>query len=180
MSLATCAVPMADRSFGARQFAAALRRRDWREALFLLSVWLKGLDGVLELLGGAALMTVSPAFILYTVRYLTQDELIEDPRDLVANALLRIASRLSFASDHFIALYLLIHGLVKMSLVWALLRRVLIAYPASIVIFTGFIVYQLYRYTLTPGPGLLALTVLDFVVIALIALEYRALRSGRI
>lgn len=171
---------MAEWSLGARQFTAALRRRDWREALFLLSVWFKGLDGMLELLGGAALMSVSPAFILHTVRYLTQDELAEDPRDLVANALLRIASRLSFASEHFIALYLLIHGMVKIGLVWALLRRVLIAYPASIVIFAGFIAYQVYRYTLTPGLGLLALTALDFVVIFLIALEYRALRSGSV
>lgn len=156
-----------------------LRRLGARELLFRVSVGFKGLDGLLELIGGATLLTVSPAFILRTVRLLTQDEIAEDPRDLVANALRRIAAHLSFASEHFIALYLLIHGMVKMGLVWALLARVLIAYPLSIAIFAGFIAYQIYRYTFTHSLGLLVLTALDFLVIALIYLEYRALRRGR-
>jgi uncharacterized membrane protein len=59
-----------------------------------------------------------------------------------------------------------------------LLARVLIAYPVSSAIFACFIGYQLYRYTFTGSLGLLALTTLDFVVIALIYLEYRALRRG--
>lgn len=155
-----------------------IRRLGWREALFLISVWLKGIDGFLELLGGAALFSVSPAFILRIVQTLTQDEIVEDPRDIMANALLRIAGRLSVASQHFMALYLLIHGVVKLGLVWALLARVLIAYPVSIAIFACFIGYQLYRYTFTGSLGLLALTLLDFVVIALIYLEYRALHRG--
>ncbi|MGH8260984.1 MAG: DUF2127 domain-containing protein [Steroidobacteraceae bacterium] len=153
-----------------------VRREGWRELLFRVSVCFKGLDGVLEIAGGVALLSVSPALILHTVRFLTQDEIAEDPDDLVATALLRIASRLSFASEHFAALYLLIHGVVKVGLVWALLARVLIAYPISIVVFAAFIAYQLYRYTLTSGLGLLALTLIDLVVIALIWLEYRALR----
>lgn len=157
-----------------------LRRGGRREILFLVSVWFKGLDGLLEILGGAALLGVSPGFILRIVRLLTQDEIAEDPRDLVANTLLRAASRLSLAGEHFMALYLLIHGVVKIGLVWALLERFLTAYPLSIVVFAGFIAYQLYRYTFTHGLGLLALTALDFVVIALIYLEYRALRRGRV
>ena len=60
------------------------------------------------------------------------------------------------------------------------LARVLIAYPVSMVIFAGFIVYQLYRYTLTHGAGLLALSAFDFVVIGLIFLEYRALLRSRV
>lgn len=73
------------------------------------------------------------------------------------------------------AIYLLVHGVVKLALVWALLARLLFAYPLSIVIFAGFIIYQLYRYTFTHGIGLLALSALDIVVIGLIWLEYRAL-----
>jgi uncharacterized membrane protein len=164
---------------GARQFAKALRRHDWREALFFASVWLKGLDGLLELIGGAALLTVSPSVIMTVVRVLTQDEIAEDPRDLVANAMRHAAGRLTFASEQFMAIYLLVHGIVKFGLVWALLRRTLLAYPLSIVIFIGFIIYQLYRYTFTHGVGLLALSAFDFLVIGLIWLEYRALREER-
>jgi uncharacterized membrane protein len=131
-------------------------------------------------LGGIALFVVTPGLILRVVRVLTQDELTEDPRDLVANALRHAARHLTFATEHFMAIYLLVHGLVKVILVWALLARVLLAYPISMVIFTGFIVYQMYRYTFTHGAGLLILSALDLVVIALILLEYRALRrEGR-
>lgn len=166
---------MADGSSRALYIVAMLRRRGARELLFLVSVWLKGLNGLLELLGGAALLSVSPAFVLRTVRYLTQDEILGDPRDLIANALLRAASRLSLSSEHFMALYLLIHGAIKLVLVWALLARVLIAYPISIAVFLGFIAYQLYRYTLTLDAALLVLTALDLVLIALIYAEYRAI-----
>lgn len=156
-----------------------LRRRGSREVLFLVSVWLKGLDGVLEILGGAALLSVSPALILHIVRLLTQDEIAEDPRDLVANALRHAAARLTFTTEHFVAVYLLVHGIVKIALIWALLARILVAYPLSIVIFAGFIAYQLYRYTFTHGVGLLALSAFDFLVIGLIWLEYLALRRSK-
>jgi uncharacterized membrane protein len=163
---------------GKRRFIEALRRRDWREVFFILSVCFKGIDGLLELLGGFALFNISPEFVLRIVQFLTQDEIVEDPHDRVANALLRVAARLSPVTEHFMALYLLVHGLVKLGLVWALLRRVVVAYPLSIAVFTGFAAYQLYRYTLTHDPGLLVLTALDVVVITFICLEYRALRQG--
>ena len=162
-----------------QNFTKTLRRRGAREVLFLVSVWLKGLNALSELIGGVALFVVSPPLILHVVRFLTQDEIAEDSRDLIANALRHAAGRLTFATEHFMAIYLLVHGAVKLVLVWALLARVLIAYPASITIFAGFIVYQLYRYTFTHGVGLLALSAFDFVVIGLIFLEYRALRQSR-
>lgn len=162
-----------------QSFARSLRRRGVRETLFLLSVGLKGLDALLELIGGLALFAVSPMRILQVVRFLTQDEIAEDPRDLVANALRHAAGHLTFATEHFMAIYLLVHGAVKLVMVWALLARVLTAYPVAVMIFAGFIVYQLYRYTFTHGVGLLVLSVFDFAVIALILLEYRALRHDK-
>lgn len=146
--------------------------------MFLLSISLKGLDGLLELIGGGALLVVSPAFVLHAVRFLTQDEIAEDPRDLVANALRDAAGHVSFAAEHFMAAYLLVHGIVKLALVWALLRRILLAYPLSIVVFAGFIVYQLYRYSFTHASGLLALSAFDLIVIAFVWLEYRSMKDS--
>jgi len=154
-----------------------LRRRGWRETLFVLSVWIKGVDGVLEIFGGAALLSATPGFIVRVVQVLTQDEIAEDPRDLVANYLRRAAARVSFSSEHFMSIYLFIHGALKIALVWALLRRVLPAYPVSIAAFAVFIGYQLYRYTWKPGVGLLVFSAVDAVVIGLIYLEYRALQA---
>jgi uncharacterized membrane protein len=161
-----------------RRCVAALRKRGWRELLFLASVWFKGLDGLLELIGGIALLSVSPMSILHVTRLVTQDEITENARDLVANALRHAAAHLSLGGKQFMAIYLLIHGAVKLGLVWALLRRVLVAYPVSMVVFAGFIAYQVYRYTFTKGIGLLVLSAVDLVVIVLIQLEYLALRRG--
>lgn len=56
------------------------RRRNAREVLFLVTVWFKGIDGLLELVGGMAHFAASPGLILHVVRFLTQDEITEDPR----------------------------------------------------------------------------------------------------
>ena len=45
----------------------------------------------MEIVGGIALLVVSPALILRVIEFLTQDEIAEDPRDLVANYLLDAA-----------------------------------------------------------------------------------------
>ena len=150
-----------------------------RETLFRLSVLLKGLDAILEVLGAIALWIVSPGFLASAVHFLTQDEITEDPHDLIANALRHAAARLSLSSEHFMAIYLLAHGIIKIAMVAALLRNRLWAYPVAIFVFTGFIAYQLYRFTLTGGIGLILLTLFDLFLIALIWLEYRAQRRLR-
>ena len=147
-----------------------------RLLLFRLGVVLKGIDALLEILGAIALWLVSPGFIAAAVHFLTQDEIAEDPHDLIANALRHAAARFSLSSEHFMAIYLLAHGLIKIVMVYTLLRNRLWAYPVAIAVFTGFIAYQLYRYTLHGGIGLLFLSAFDTVLIALIWLEYRAQR----
>jgi uncharacterized membrane protein len=157
-----------------------LGRKPLRERFFRVSVLLKGLNALLEIVGGVTLLGVSPAFILRTVALLTQDELAEDPRDFIANYFLHAASHLSLSGQRFAAIYLLGHGVIKIGLVWALLKHKLWAYPLSIIVFGAFIVYQLYRFTLTHGLGLIALSLFDLVVIWLIYLEYRALKQGMV
>jgi len=72
----------------------------------------------------------------------------------------------------FGAAYLLTHGIIKLALVAALLKRRLWAYPAAIGIFALFAAYQVYRYTFTHSWYLILLTILDAVVIWLTWLEY--------
>ena len=150
-----------------------------RELLFRLSVILKGLDALLEVAGGIALWLVSPGLIIQVVHFLTQDEIAEDPHDLVANLLRHAASHFSLSGEHFMALYLLAHGVIKGFVVAALLKNKLWAYPAAIAVFGGFIVYQVYRFALMGGIGLIGLSVLDLIVIWLIWLEYRAMKEQK-
>ena len=156
-----------------------LRDRDQTvHLLFDISVIGKAVDGVLEVVGGVVLLFVTPDQINQIARGLTQHELSEDPRDVIAGLLLRSVQHLSSDTKVFAALYLLWHGAVKIGLVWALLRRKAWAYPTAIVAFGLFLAYQVYRYALTPSAWLLALSVLDVVVIGLTWLEYKRLRAS--
>jgi uncharacterized membrane protein len=157
---------------------APLRKRVVH-VLFDISAISKGVDGVLEIVGGALLLLVSPMKVHNIVRILTQHELSEDPHDLVAKYLLNSTQHLSRFSQDFAAIYLLWHGVVKVALVTALLLKRRWAYPAAIVAFLLFLVYQLYRYSHTHAPELLVLSVVDVFVIALTWLEYKRLRTAQ-
>ena len=149
------------------------RPRGLLDQTFEVGIILKGLDGALEVIGGLLLLVVSPATIARLVTSLTQHELSEDPRDLLATHLLKTAHGLTGSALLFGAVYLLSHGAVKVVLVAALLKNELWAYPWMIVFLGVFIVYQVYRLSLKPSVGLTALTVFDAVIAGLTYREYR-------
>jgi uncharacterized membrane protein len=144
--------------------------------IFQLSVLLKGAHALIECLGGIALALVSTSSIANFVNAITQDELIKDPNDFVATHLLTMAHNFSVQTQHFYAFYLLSHGIVKVALVVGLLKEKLWAYPASLIVLTLFVLYQLYRFSYTHGLGLIVLTLFDIVVMGLIWHEYGLMR----
>lgn len=153
------------------------RPPDLLDRTFEVGISLKGLDGVLEVLGGLLLLLVSPATLNRITTTLTQHELSEDPHDLIATHLLRTAHGLTGSGVRFGAIYLLSHGLVKIVLVVALFRRELWAYPWTIAFLLAFIVYQAYRLTFKPSFGLAALTAFDIFIVWLTYREYRRQRA---
>ena len=153
------------------------QREKMVHVLFDISVISKGVDGALEIVGGALLCLVSPAQIQSLVRMLTQHELSEDPHDLLAGYLLQAAQHLSADAQMFAAVYLVWHGLVKVGLVITLLQKRFWAYPAAIGAFVLFLVYQLYRYAQTRSTWLLVLSVVDVFVIVITWFEYKRLRA---
>ena len=130
---------------------------------FRIAIVLKGLDGVLELAGGIALLFVSPASINHLARWSTAHELAQDPNDLIARHLLHSTSQLSTSTTLYGAIYLLLHGVAKVVLVVALLRERLWAYPWLIGLLVVFIAYQSYRLSDRFTVGLLLLTLFDVV-----------------
>lgn len=146
--------------------------------LFDISLWAKFVDGVLEIIGGVLLLLVNPDQINHLVRLLTQGELSEDPIDFLATHLLHTANHLCSGTKIFGAIFLLWHGVVKVGLVWALLRKHLWAYPVAIIAFGLFVAYQIYRYVHTHSVWLLVLTVLDVFVIVITWLQYKRLRRS--
>ena len=144
--------------------------------VFQISVLLKGAHALIECLSGVVFALVSTSAIKDLVNTLTQEELLEDPKDFLATHLLAAAQQFSVGTKNFYAFYLLSHGVVKLFLVVGLLRNKLWSYPASLIVLGLFIVYQLYRFSYTHGVGLIVLTIFDIVVVGLIWHEYRLVR----
>ena len=145
--------------------------------IFVVSVLFKGFHALIEVVGGIALYLTSTATIIGWINRFSQGELTEDPNDWIARQVLEFGRHFSVAEHHFYAFYLLSHGLVKGVLVYGLLKEKLWAYPASFVVFSAFIAYQLYRYSFTHDFMLILLSVFDLFVIYLAVHEYRLLRK---
>ncbi|MEA2709735.1 MAG: hypothetical protein QOF78_2336 [Phycisphaerales bacterium] len=147
-------------------------------AIFDISVMIKGIEAGFEIIGGALLLFVNPIRIQNVLKILTLHELSRDPHDLVARYLLHTTDHFSAGAQLFAAIYLLWHGAVKLALVTALLLKQRWAYPGAIGAFGLFLAYQLYRYSHTHAPELLALSVVDVLVIVMTWLEYARLRRS--
>jgi uncharacterized membrane protein len=147
---------------------------------FKIGLVLKGLDGILEVIGGILLLFVSPQAINQLARVLTAHELSEDPHDLIANYLLHTTAHLGRGTTVFGAIYLLSHGIAKIVLVALVLRDKLWAYPWLIVLLLAFIAYQLYRITAVHfSAGLTALTIFDAFLVWLTWREYQSKRAAQ-
>jgi uncharacterized membrane protein len=154
-------------------------QKDWVDKTFEIGMILKGLDGILELVGGLFFLVVSPEAINSLVNWLTQHELSQDPHDFIATHLLHSAQGLTHSTVVFGAAYLVSHGVVKIVLVAAVLKSKLWAYPWMIAFLAIFIVYQVYRMTFAPSVGLVVLTVFDAFIVWLTLREYQRHRARR-
>lgn len=144
---------------------------------FEIALLFKGIDGLLEIIGGLLLIYLTPNRMNRITSYLTQHELSEDPRDFVANTLISIANHFSINTQYFGIIYLLTHGFIKCIIIFLLWMRKLWAYPVSIIALLLFILYQIYRYFIDPSLLLILLTVFDFIMIGLTYIEYQRMKS---
>jgi uncharacterized membrane protein len=153
-------------------------KRETVHKFFEVSLFLKASNAVLEITGGIIFSVISLERINYFIYVLTQGELSEDPRDFIANHLVNFFQSLSVNSQLFGSFYLISHGLIKIFLIIALWKRKLWAYTLSVVVFTFFIVYQLFRYTYNSSISLLVLTFIDVFVVMFIILEYYRIKNN--
>ena len=145
--------------------------------LFDISILLKGIHAVIEIVGGVFAFLVSPDSILHFVVKITQGELLEDPNDTLTNYFLNLARNFSLDTKQFVASYLFFHGIINLVLVIGLFKKKIWAYHASFFVLTIFIFYQVYRYIYDPSIFMIALSVFDIVVIWLIGKEYKRIQK---
>ena len=158
---------------------AATRHEERLHRFFEITLLLKALFAAGEIVAAIGVYVVPLDLVADFVGAITSAELTAHPHDPVAAHLAEWAQNLSVGTKHFVAFYLLSHGTVKLWVIIGLLRERLWYYPVALVIFTLFVLYQIYRYTLTHSVSLILITVIDLVVIWLTLHEYRYLRRLR-
>lgn len=144
--------------------------------LFLIGIIIKCINGILELIGGFVLIFTKSNFIANIVQAIFQHELVQDPTDFIANYFIQASQHLSVSVLLFLAVYLIIHGIVKIGLFLGLWYEKLWAYPLAAVVLSLLIIYQSIRIFAYHSLVLLFLTLLDVVILVLLRFEYRRLK----
>ncbi len=144
-----------------------------------VGIIIKGIDGLLELAGGALVLILSSSQINGVTRFLTENELQQDPHDFIATHILKLGQHLASGHNIFAAAFLLTHGLVKVVLVTCLLLNKLWAYPWALVVLGLFLIYQAYQLITSPSFGMAFLSVLDAIIIWLVYREWQKVRTNK-
>jgi uncharacterized membrane protein len=171
---------LAESDCDARSVKGMAIRDDTRQRIidsaFLLGVASKAIDGFAELVVALPLLVLRPGQISALAQAATAHELAQDPDDLLANLVMHGAAGLTASGSVLAAVYLLVHGVVKLGIVVALFRGSRRVYPWAIAAIGAFLVLQVVQLVLTPSVGIGVLTVLDAIVLWL---TWREWRHGR-
>lgn len=144
---------------------------------FRIALVLKALFAAGEVLGGLAMIFLTPTRLNALVHWLTAGELKENPSDFIVSHLLIFSQHYTGSAQLIGTIYLLSHGLVKLVVIYFLWRRVLKAYPISIAVIGLFIVYQVWEIVVHHSVLMILATLVDIIVIWLTVLEYRRMQG---
>ena len=152
------------------------KKADRLHQAFEVAILVKGVDGLLETIGGLMLLFLPLHSLNDMVAFLIEKELSTDPADWIVNVLDHASAAISTDTKRFASVYLISHGLVKLLLVFALWREKRWAFPVALVFMALFVAYQLFRFTHTHSLWLLVFASIDVVVAWLVWREYKVVR----
>jgi uncharacterized membrane protein len=141
--------------------------------LFDLALILKIINGSLEMIAALFVLFVPPSFVLRLAEFATSGELALDPDDPIASAILSTAHAFTVHTHYLLALYLALHGVIKVLLVIGIFAKKRIAYPLFMIALALFGGYEAYRGILLNDLLLKALAILDLSLLVLTSYEYR-------
>ncbi len=146
-------------------------------ALFEASLAIKAALCSAELVAGLGLLFVPVQRVNDLVFWLTHFQIADDPSDPLANWSRHAIGQFTSGTEQFYGWYLLAHGGLKLVMVAMLWRKVVWAYPVSMAVLAGFVLYQGSEFVTHGSPFLLVLSCFDLFMIWLVWQEYRLLRG---
>lgn len=148
--------------------------------MYKLSVAVKGFDGLVEFVTGLLLL-VAPSLLHTVLSALSNEALEQTSRTMhyIAENIAHVDASLARGGVLVVALFLLSHGVVKLAMVYCLLREILWAYPYALAVLGGFFVCQVYVFIVHPSVGMALFSVLDAIIIWLVWGEWRKLAAKK-
>jgi uncharacterized membrane protein len=140
--------------------------------VYLVTIAVKGIDGVIETLLGLLIAMTGPDKFYSLVLRFTTPELEENPANRTAAAVQHGAAGLAHASAGFAVFYLLTHGILKSGIAVNLLAGKRWIFAPACVILTGFIVYMGYHAARHFSWWLLGFTLFDLFTLTLVINEW--------
>lgn len=146
---------------------------------YLAGIALKGIDGLIEICAGVALLLLAPSTIAGIIAFVANIALAEGPLGALAAYAPHITSGLTVGTERFVSAYLLVHGAIKLGLVVGLMCHWRHAYPVAVALLTAFVGYQFYRLVRYHSPTLAVFTALDVGIVLLIACDWYRTEHAR-
>ena len=147
--------------------------------LFDFALILKIVNGALEMLAALLVLFVPPTLVVRLAEFATGGELAQDIDDPIATAIQGAAGAFAVHTHYFLALYLALHGSIKVLLVIGIFAKKRAAYPLFMIALAIFGTYEAYRGFVLHETLLKAIAVFDFALLLLTAHEYRRRYQAR-
>ncbi|CZQ86346.1 Hypothetical protein Tpal_760 [Trichococcus palustris] len=147
---------------------------------FYIGLGIKAINALMEFTGGFLMLTRSHEQLNRLIHLIALPELRKDPNDVVMNYFIVIVQNLSISSQHAVAIYLLLHGAIKLAVIGLLWKKIMWSYPLAMFVFGLFVAYETYSYLNTQSVLLLLTIIIDVAIIMMIVLEYRHLKSEKV
>jgi uncharacterized membrane protein len=141
---------------------------------FLVAIAVKGIDGLIETAAGLFVAIAGPWSLYELVVRVTAPELDFHPASRAVHAVRHGAASLAQSSGHFVIIWLLAHGIIKLALAIELMRGRRWIFPVAAAVLAGFVGYMAWRLTSHWSAWLLAFALFDVLTIILVLNEWRA------
>lgn len=163
-----------------KNLSRTIRAQPWFEAVYKVGVAIKGFDGLVELIVGVSLL-ISPSLVHTILSAIAGEASQHNARvfHFIAQNVARIDTDLGRSGLTFLIIFLIGHGVVKLALVYCLLKEIVRAYPVALAILVVFLIYQAGVLILQPSIGVALFTLLDIIIIWLVWGEYQELRAKK-
>ena len=146
--------------------------------IFEATIFLKGVEGVLEIISGPVLTyTVKTQQLMQIILKITEHERLQDPGDFVANKLVELTKNL-IPKAELEMWYLLTHGVIKIFLATMLMKGKIWAYPVGIYIFSTLSILLLIEFFRSGSIIYLVLAALEILVAVFTIIDYRTILAG--